>query len=243
MPATEVDTRTVVDDLVMGNHILAAQNVADAYGHISARHPTSPDRYLIARATAPELVTAEDIMEVALDGEVLGGDTRKAYLERYIHAAIYQARPDITSVIHAHTHSVLPFSVTQQRLRPITHNCATIGRDIPVWDQRTTFGDTNLLVSSMDIGRELASVLGSHHVVLMRGHGATVTGHSVREAVYTAVYLQLNAELQIQAGHFPPITFLSDGEIEIIRTRLADAQPGEGYDRAWEYWSRRASVS
>ena len=232
----------LVDDLVLANHILASEGVADAYGHVSARHPSTPDRYLISRAMAPELVVADDIMEVGIDGGVREGETRKPYLERFIHGAIYRARPDVTSVVHTHTRSVIPFSVTQEPLRPIVHSCAAIGRDIPVWDAQAAFGDTNLLVSNIEMGNDLAKSLGSHSVALMRGHGCTVAARSVREAVYTTIYLDVNARLQMQASMFAPIKFLSDGEIEIIRSRLVDAKPGEGYDRAWQYWVRRAGA-
>ena len=230
----------IITDLVAANHILATEKVVDAFGHVSARHPDYPDRYVIARAISPELVTPDDIMEVALDGEVLGGDTRKAYLERYIHGAIYKARPDVQAVVHNHSKAVIPYSVTGERLRPIVHSCATIGAHIPVWDARTMFGDSNLLISNMEMGRDFATTLGQNNTALMRGHGCTVIGRSIREAVYTAVYLEVNAELQMQASRFPPITFLSEGEIKIISERLANAKPNEGYDRAWEYWCRHA---
>ena len=232
----------IITDLVAANRILAAEKVVDAFGHVSARHPDYPDRYVIARAISPELVTAEDMMEVALDGEVLGSDTRKAYLERYIHGAIYEARPDVQSVVHNHSRGVIPYSVTREQLRPIVHSCATIGAHIPVWDAHTMFGDSNLLISNMEMGRDFAKTLGQNNSALMRGHGCTVIGRSIREAVYTAIYLEVNAELQMQASRFPPITFLSDGEIKIISERLANAKPNEGYDRAWEYWCRHAGV-
>ena len=233
---------TLIDDLVAANRILAAENVTDAFGHVSSRHPVRPDRYLIARSVPPEVVTAEDMMEVTFDGDVVGDDTRKPYLERHIHGAIYQARPDVVSVVHSHSHSVIPYGVTQEALRPVVHSCATIGAEIPVWDAQTAFGDTNLLVSSMAMGRDFASVLGGNSAALMRGHGCTVVGRSIREAVYTAVYLTVNAELQMRASRFPPVKFLSAGEVGAIRERLADAKPGEGYDRAWAYWCRRAGV-
>jgi ribulose-5-phosphate 4-epimerase/fuculose-1-phosphate aldolase len=234
--------KDLIADIVAANRILATEKVVDAFGHISARHPDRPDRYLIARAVPPELVTAEDIMEVSFDGEVLCEDSRKPYLERYIHGAIYEARPDVNSVAHSHSRSVIPFSVTSEKLRPIAHTCATIGADVPVWDARKSFGESNLLVSNMEMGRDFARVLGRNNSALMRGHGCTVIGRSVREAVYTAVYLEVNAELQIQASRFPPITFLSEGEIKITSERLANAKPNEGYDRAWEYWCRHAGV-
>jgi ribulose-5-phosphate 4-epimerase/fuculose-1-phosphate aldolase len=232
----------IIADIVSANRILATENVVDAFGHVSARHPDYPDRYVIARAIPPELVTAEDIMEVAFDGEVLGDDKRKPYLERFIHGAIYEARPDVESVVHSHSKSIIPYSVTDETLRPIMHSCATIGAHIPVWDAHTSFGDSNLLISDMEMGRDFAKVLGGNNSALMRGHGCSVVGRSIREAVYTAVYLEVNAGLQMQASRFSPITFLSDGEIKIISERLAGAKPNEGYDRAWEYWCRHAGV-
>lgn len=234
--------KDLIEDIVAANRILAAENVVDAYGHVSARHPDNPGHYLIARALSPELITAEDIMEISLEGDVLSGDTRKPYLERYIHGAIYEARPDVKSVIHSHSRSVIPYSVTDEKLRPIMHNCATIGCHIPVWDAQTTFGDTDMLISSMAMGRDFAEILGENNAALMRGHGCTVIGRSVREAVYTAVYLEVNAGLQMQASRFLPVKFLSGGEVKIICERLANAKPNEGYDRAWEYWCRHAGV-
>jgi len=239
---TVTKLRDLIEDVVAANCILAAENVVDAFGHVSARHPENPDHYLIARALPPELITAEDIMEIALDGEVVGGDTRKPYLERYIHGAIYEARPEVKAVVHSHSRSVIPYSVTDEKLRPIVHSCATIGCDIPVWDAQTAFGDTNLLISNMAMGQDFAKILGQNNTALMRGHGCTVIGRSVREAVYTAVYLEVNAGLQMQASRFPPVKFLSEGEVKIICERLANAKPNEGYDRAWEYWCRHAGI-
>ncbi|MBB2929005.1 ribulose-5-phosphate 4-epimerase/fuculose-1-phosphate aldolase [Paraburkholderia silvatlantica] len=181
-------------------------------------------------------------MEVAFDGEVLSGDTRKPYLERYIHGAVYEALPDVKSVVHSHSRSVIPYSVTNERLRPVVHSCATIGSRIPVWDAHTVFGDTNMQIATVEMGRNPAKSPGQNNCALMRGHGCTVIGRSVREAVYTAVYLEVNAGLQMQASRFPPVKVLTEGEIEIICARLADAKPGEGFDRAWEYWCRHAGV-
>lgn len=232
----------LLDDLVTANRILASEGVCDAFGHISVRHPDHPDRYFLSRALAPELITRDDIMEFALDGTPLNGDTRKPYLERFIHGSLMEARPDVQSVVHSHSRSVLPFTVTKAKLKPMTHSSATIGFDIPVWDAQTTFGDTNLLVSSVEMGRDFASVLSDGQSGLMRGHGSTVVGRSIREAVYTAVYLEVNAQIQLQATSLGPITFLTQGEVDLIRSRLGDSKPGEGYDRAWLYWCRNAGV-
>lgn len=232
----------LLDDMVAANRILASQGVCDAFGHISVRNPDNPDTYFLSCAKAPQLVEREDIMEFAFDGTPVGGDTRKPFLERFIHGSLYEARPDVRSVIHSHSRSVIPFTVTPAKLRPIVHSCATIGHDVPVWDAQNQFGDTNLLISSVDMGRDFAGVMGGGRSALMRGHGSTVVGASIREAVYTAVYLEVNANLQSQASALGAITFLTDGEIDRIQSRLADAKPGEGYNRAWEYWCRQAGI-
>lgn len=230
----------IVDDIVTANHILSSEGVVDAFGHVSARHPDHPDRFLISRAIAPEFITADDIQDYALGGTDIAADARKGYLERFIHGALYEARPDVQSVIHSHSRGVLPFTVVGEKLRPITHSCATIGHDVPVWDAQDTFGDTTLLIGNMAMGRDFARVLGANNAALMRGHGSTVIGCSVREATYTAIYLEVNAGLQLAATRFPPVKYLSPGEIDLICGRLADAKPSEGYDRAWGYWAGRA---
>jgi ribulose-5-phosphate 4-epimerase/fuculose-1-phosphate aldolase len=206
------------------------------------RHPDEPKTFLLSRGRAPELIEASDIMQFTLDGEIATG-TGKPYLERFIHGAIYEARPEVQAVVHSHSYSVVPFSVIGERLRPIMHVCATIGADIPVWDPQEKFGDTDMLIADMTQGRDLARKLGKGTAVLMRGHGSTVAGASLREAVYAAVMLEVNAQLQLKAQAFGPVKFLTSGEIEKIRARQNKGKPGEGYDRAWQYWLRHAGFA
>ncbi len=233
----------LIEELVTANHILASEGVVDAFGHISVRHPDKPGHYFLSRARPPECIEVPDIMEFTLDGNPVDAQGRKPYLERFIHGAIYQARPDVQSVVHSHSRSVIPFCITEAALRPVVHSCATIGRHIPTWDAQHKFGDTTLLVSDMEMGRDLATVLAENRSLLMRGHGSTVVGGSIKEAVYTAVYLEVNANLQITASRLGPITFLTDGEIEKISSRLRDGLPGEGFSRAWEYWRGRLNAA
>ena len=231
----------VIDELVDANRILASEGVCDSFGHASVRHPDDPDTFLLSRARAPELIERGDIMAFDHDGATVGDDDRQPYLERFIHAAIYRRRDDVGAIVHSHSRNVIPFSVTPAPLKPLLHNCAVIGEEVPVWDSRHRFGDTRLLVSDMAMGDDLAEAMGDCPCALMRGHGSTVVGSTLREAVYTAVYLDVNAQLQISAGTLGPITFLSGGEIEQIRNHLANAGRGIGYDRAWEHWLRRAN--
>lgn len=224
------------DELITANRILAREGIVDAFGHVSIRHPDRPDRYYLSRARAPECIEAADIMEFALDGAPIEPAGRKPYAERFIHGAVYEARPDVHAVVHNHSPAVIPFGITGTPLRPVMHMCASMGAHVPVWDSRTNFGDTNLLVTAMPMARDLAAALGSRSVALMRGHGCVVAGGSLREVVFNAVYLEVNAGLQLRAAGLGDITFLSEGEVRaILATRSSFT-----FERAWEYWCQRA---
>jgi HCOMODA/2-hydroxy-3-carboxy-muconic semialdehyde decarboxylase len=226
----------VFEELVTANRILANEGIVDSFGHVSARHPDKPQHYLLSRARAPERIERGDIVEYTLDGEAIDKQAPAPYLERFIHGAIYEARPDVHAIVHNHSPSVIPFGVTGKKLKPFLHMCAHIGHDVPTWDSRDKFGDTTLLVSDMDMGRDLARLLGGGPTTLMRGHGATVVGRSVRHAVFVSVYLEVGAKLQMQANALGEIKFLSAGEIDMIVQRLNDYT----LNRAWENWARRA---
>ncbi len=234
------DVLQAMRDVVVANRILAREGVVDAYGHVTIRHPDNPERYLMSCSRAPELVTLDDIMEFTLDGEPIDDSGRVPYAERFIHGAIFEKRPDVNSVVHNHSHAVIPFGVTGVKLRPIVHVGATIGSDIPVWDIRDKFGDTNLLVVNMDQGRDLADCLGAGRVALMRGHGCAVAGTSHRQSVMSSVYLQVAAELQAQAMRMGEVTYLSDAEIEHCSATFASEI---SVNRAWQYLRHRAGVS
>jgi len=232
---------TLIQDLVIANRILAKEDVVDAYGHVSVRHPENPNRFLIARSVSPELVGAEDIVELGLDGQPVGDDKRALYLERFIHAAIFEARPDVMAVVHAHAEDTLAFGVARAtKLRPVVHSGAFIGPEVPVWDIADNFGDTNLLVTDMAQGRDLAKCLGGNNVALMRGHGFAAASRSLIEVVRMSVYLPRNARVLMRAKQLgSEIKYLSGGEIE-ARNRGYRPYSPETW-RAWEYWANRAS--
>jgi ribulose-5-phosphate 4-epimerase/fuculose-1-phosphate aldolase len=226
--------------LATANRILANEGVVDALGHVSARSSLDPARFLISRSLGPELVTPADIQEFRLDGIQVHGDPRAPYAERAIHAGIYAARPDVLAVCHNHAPSIIPFGIADVRLRPVFHMAATIGADIPVWDIAAEFGDTDLLVRASDQADSLAKALGQGRVVLMRGHGCAVAGASLQEVVFTCIYLELNARLQLQAvGLGGEPRYLSRGEIDLATTTLLQPLTQE---RTWTTWSRRVGV-
>jgi HCOMODA/2-hydroxy-3-carboxy-muconic semialdehyde decarboxylase len=225
-----------LEELVTANRILAREGVVDSFGHVSIRHPERPDRYIMSRARAPECIETGDLMEFLLAGEPVDARGRDPYAERAIHGSVYEARPDITAVVHNHSPNVIPYGVTGTKLRPLLHMAAGMGTDVPIWDSRTRFGDTTLLVTTMDMGRDLAAKLGNRRAALMRGHGCVVVGKSLREVVFSSIYLEMNAELQFKASTLGDITFLSDGEVEAILKRRGPYT----FERAWESWCMRA---
>lgn len=235
------DLTSLLHDLAIANRILAREGVVDAFGHVSVRHPEHPDRYILSRSRSPALVTRSDLVEFTLDGEAINPDeSRSFYIERPIHGAIYEARPDIHAVIHNHAYEVIPFAVTPTPLRPILHVAGGMGVSIPVWDIRKGFGDTNLLVTTMAQGRDLAATLGGGAVALMRGHGCVVAAGGLKQAVSTAIYLQVNAALLLGALKLGEVTYLSPGEVEA--TAAMTALP-VAVERTWEYWAARADLS
>jgi ribulose-5-phosphate 4-epimerase/fuculose-1-phosphate aldolase len=231
-------------DLAVANRILEREDVVDAFGHVSIRHPGNPERYFLSQSRSPGIVNRADLMEYTLDNAPLDQRDRPIYAERPIHGAIYESRPDVMAVIHNHSHAVIPFGVTGRPLHQILHVAGGItgdgGAEVPVWDIRTKFGDTNLLVTTQDQGRDLASFLDGGAVALMRGHGCVVAAETLKRAVHLAIYLQVNARLvldcQLLGGDM--IT-LSPGEVAATAEMTALPLVAE---RTWDYWCARADL-
>jgi ribulose-5-phosphate 4-epimerase/fuculose-1-phosphate aldolase len=233
---------TIIKDLVIANRILAKEDVVDAYGHVSIRNPDNPKSFFISRSLAPELIEKEDIVELGLDGEPLKNEKRSLYLERFIHAAIYEMRPDINSVVHAHAEDTLPFGIAAAtKLKPVIHSGSFIGPNVPVWDIADKFGATNVLVTNMAQGRDLAKCLGKNSVALMRGHGFASAARSLIEVVRLSVYLPRNARALMRAKMLGgKIKYLSKGEID-ARNKGYSPYSTETW-RAWEYWANKAGI-
>jgi ribulose-5-phosphate 4-epimerase/fuculose-1-phosphate aldolase len=227
----------VMADLVAANHILAAEGIVDSFGHVSARHPDRPDRFLISRVRAAELVAAEDVVELDFAGRPQAPTTERLFAERFLHAAVYRLRPDVMSVCHHHAPQILPFCVTGRPLVAVVHLGATMGVSVPFWSARDEFGDTDLLVSTEARGASMARALGDGWTVLLRHHGATVAGRSVRECVFRSVYGAYNATALLRAAQLGQPTPLTPSEI--AAAQASNLQP-LAVDRTWERWQLRA---
>ena len=224
----------LLDELVLANKILFAQNVVDAFGHISVRHDKDPkNRYLMARHLPPGMVTAADIVTFDLESNPLTHADKPQYSERFIHGEIYKVRPDVVSVVHCHARPLIPFGTAKGvKLRPMFHMCGFLGCGVPIFEIRETGGMTDMLIRTAALGKALAASLADKNVVLMRGHGATMAGESIPEAVFRAVYATENASIQMQAhllGENGEVEFLSEEE-------SAKSSRGRNVPRAWSLW-------
>ena len=220
----------VIEDLVAANRILAAEGILPGYGHVSARHPEDPNRYFLSRAIAPELVTADDILELDLDSVIVDPSGSSSYLERFIHGEIYKARPDVQAVVHNHSPTVISFGIGSTPLRPVFHQAAFFLDGIPIWDYRDFGTADGALVDNPERGHGLAAALADRPVVLMRNHGVTVVASSLPMVVGRSITLEDNAEMQSAA--------LARGD-RVTYLEFAEESMGSDFLRAWDLWKRR----
>lgn len=235
MEASPAPDPGLVADLVDANHILYAEGVLDGFGHVSVRHDKAPGLFLIARSMAPATVTAEDVMTCDLGGRPLDPLGRRAYVERFIHSAIYRARADVHAIVHSHSPALIPFGVTGARLRPVCHMSGFLGSGVPTFEIREAIGDgSDLLIKTQALGEALARTLGPAAVALMRGHGSVTVGKTVRQAVFRAIYAEGNARLQARSMRLGDVTFLTEQE-----AAAASSSNDEHLDRPWQLWLRK----
>jgi ribulose-5-phosphate 4-epimerase/fuculose-1-phosphate aldolase len=230
-------------DLVIANRVLAHIGAVDAYGHVSIRHPTKEDHFLLSCSRSPEFVEQEDIMEFDRDGNVVGNDNRPSYLERAIHAGVYAARPDVCCVAHGHARVLIPFTIAGLTMKPVFLTSDEIGAHVPLWDIRTQFGNsTDLLIKTTQQGSDLATALGRDgRVVLLRGHGFVAAAKSASQMIRVCRALLDNAAIQLEAARYGELNELTDGEIEARRATMAD-DDSPGVMRGFEYDATKAGL-
>jgi ribulose-5-phosphate 4-epimerase/fuculose-1-phosphate aldolase len=223
-----------IDDLIIATRILVNENIIDGFGHVSVRDPSRSDRYFMLRDNFGVAEGDDYLVELDLDSNSCKPNASKLSLERFIHGEIYRARPDVNAIVHTHSPALIPFGVSQTPLKPLYHMCGFLAAGSPVFDIQHEHGITNMLVQSSELGRSLALSLGKSAIVLMRGHGATVVGSSIKEAVFRSVYATINAHLQPIAMQLGDPKFL-DYEEAVKTDELHQAV----LDRPWEYWKSK----
>jgi HCOMODA/2-hydroxy-3-carboxy-muconic semialdehyde decarboxylase len=234
MPILSLDQQIdLINDLIIATRILVNENILDGFGHISVRNPNQSERYFMTRDNFWGTNKEDYIVELDLDGNSKP-DGLKLSLERFIHSEIYRARPDVNAIVHTHSPALIPFGISKTPLQPLYHMCGFLSAGAPIFDIQHEHGITNMLIQNSELGRSLAASLGTSAVVLMRGHGATIVGSSIKEAVFRAIYTTINAQLQPIAMQLGEPKFLNYEEAvktdELHQTVL---------DRPWDYWKSR----
>ncbi len=232
VPQGKQDKQALLEDLVTANHILQDQGVVDGYGHVSVRNPADPNHFFISRWLAPDLVTVNDIMELDFDCVPANGDNRRMYSERWIHAEIYRARPDVKSIVHTHAPTVVLMGTINEPLLPIYHMGGFIGSGLPTFDIRKSFGNTNMLINDASKAKALAQALGDKPAAFMRGHGGVTVGTNIMHSVGRSVYLKVNAEMHLQAGN-RKIETLNPEEAHLAEAGNSD------FPKDWDMWARK----
>ena len=239
-PVAPPTTQSVIEDLVAANHVLSHEGIVDGFGHVSVRNPANPAHYFLSSNLAPELVTANDIMEFDVaTSDPIDAKGRAIYLERFIHSAIYKARPDVQSVVHSHSLATIPFGIAGSvPMRPVYHMSGFLFSGAPIYDIRKNNGLTDMLIKNNELGADLAKVLADKPLVLLRGHGAAMVGPTIPIAVYRAIYTDINARVQTQAIALGgPVTYLDPDEGRqfelIVPTQVR---------RAWDLWKQKAAA-
>jgi ribulose-5-phosphate 4-epimerase/fuculose-1-phosphate aldolase len=236
-PAAADSNEARIEDLITASHILANEGILDSFGHTTVRSLTDPTHFFMPRAMPPALVTRADIVELDLDCKPVTPNAPRLNGERYIHCEVYKARADVQSVIHSHDLAVIPFGLTGTPLRPVVAQAGFLPKETPLFEVREAYGPTTgergMLVLNAALGKALAAKLGSNPVVLMRGHGETVVGRSVKEATVRALYTNIDARAQAAATPMGSIVALDDAELATNARENFDA------DRPWENYRQR----
>ena len=231
-----------IDQVVWANRILANEGIFDYLGHVSIRNPENAKTFFIARDIAPESVTKKDILEVDQEGAVVSKTQAKPYQERIIHAAIYKARPDVNSVIHAHPIPVVALSVSRLPFQILSHSAAIFYEGVPLYDEYdfTSSNPTGMLVKTKEEGERVARKLGKARAMLMWAHGCNVVGRSIPAAIGAAIAFRDNAVIQLAAEHYGPVRSLSYDQ---ARIGMGMGTGGGEIDRGWNAWVARVKKS
>lgn len=222
-----MDLDQLKDDIVTASHILHDQGIAAAFGHVSARIPGT-DRFIFPPRMSPALVRNDNLLELDIDGNQLGGDGRPN-TEFWIHARIYKARPDVQSVCHVHPPSCVVLGALGETIRPLHASGAVFKNDVQVFDDVT-------LIRTRELGDQVAKTLGAHGAMLLRGHGVNVADKDVRRVCVMTLWMEEAANYQLRAMSAGRPRYFTTQELAVISPQVSGEEVS---NRAWEYFSSR----
>ena len=220
------------EKLINGGRVLVDEGQGDyVWGHISARLPNDPGKFLMKPGCLGiEEMTADNIITVDIEGEKIAGDWPR-HNEVYIHSEVMRARPDVNCVIHTHPEHAIAFSSLGKDLLPMSNDGTMFSAGVPI------FSETTDLIITQDRGKAVAKSLGDRSAVILRNHGIVTAGRTIDEAVFVAIKLERACRIQLlaeQAGG--PKLFVKEEELAAKRGRT---NRGDSQGNAFSYLVRR----
>jgi ribulose-5-phosphate 4-epimerase/fuculose-1-phosphate aldolase len=211
-------------DVVNACRILSRQNLVQGFGHVSARIIDS-DQFIMTPRISLALVTEAELLTMNFNGEVVAGD-HPAPFEAALHASIMKIKPRVNAITRIHARVANIFSVTDRKLEPVHNHGSFFAGGVPVFYLPD-------LISTAQLGEQVASTLGDQPAVLLRGNGQVTVGRTIPEAVMMAIDLEEAAEIlhgALQIGTPIPLT------TEESAKRQVEALPPVDLERAWNYF-------
>jgi L-ribulose-5-phosphate 4-epimerase len=218
-------------DVISACRILSQKKLVEGFGHVSARIPDT-DLFLITPRISLIMVEESDLLTMNLKSEVVEG-SQIAPSEAWLHTAIMKAKPKVNAITRIHARMANIFSVTDRKLEPVHNHGSFFAGGVPVFS-------TPDLITSANLGNEVAKLLGDKPAILLRGNGQVTVGRTIPEAVMMAIYLEEAAEVlygALQIGK--PIALTVDES----KQRQLEALPPVDLERAWNFFKHRAQNS
>lgn len=227
------DIKQLKEQLVVGCRALGTEEWVKGYGHLSVRIP-GKDLFLMPRISVLSETTDEDIWTFNLRGEKVEGGKGDIPSEIPIHCSVYRARPDVSSVCHVHPPNVVLLTLVGETIRPLTMSSISYPRGVPV------FKRLGLIITD-ELGDGMVKAMGKEKVVILRAHGAVVTGKDIVDCVTGMVALEEMASTQIKAMMLGKPHYFTSEEIgEIKETFKIMEQKGLTRQmRSWDYLFRK----
>jgi ribulose-5-phosphate 4-epimerase/fuculose-1-phosphate aldolase len=222
-----MDLELLKSDVVKASHILHQQGIAAAFGHVSARIPGT-GTFIFPPRMSPALVRADNLLQLDVEGNQLSGNGRPN-TEFWIHARIYKARPDVQAICHVHPPSCVVLSSLGETIRPLHASGAIFRNDVQVYDRIT-------LIRTRELGDAVASTLGDHGAMLLRGHGVNVADKDVRRVCVMTLWMEEAANYQLRAMAAGKPRYFTAEELETIYPQVSGEEVS---NRVWEYFSSR----
>ena len=217
-------------DIISACRILSYKKLVEGFGHVSARIPGT-ELFIMTPRIGLALIDESDLLTLNFRGEVVDGH-RQTPSESWLHTAIMKSMPRVHAIARIHARVANIFSVTDCSLEPVHNHGSFFAGGVPVFH-------TPDLITTEQLGNQVAQALGDKPAILLRGNGQVTVGGTIPEAVMMAIYLEEAAEIlygALQIGKPIPLT------PDESKQRQIEALPPVDMERAWNFFKHRIEI-